>query len=161
MRKIGYHGLKKDDIKIIYSHSPLIIKKINLETGECPTNLELNNGFNLEEFRGSSSPIDFPLYEWNENRYTQSLGKLSVIHEVIYNNGTRYYFHRFVWFDKDFRIKKVSKLFYFDHKGVEFCAGMCWSHDMKNLVLSCGIEDHEAYIYIIEIRKIEQMLYNL
>jgi hypothetical protein len=144
-------------IKFIYSHDPIIVKGVNLETGECPTLIEKDSGCYLEEFRGSSTPVQY------------QEGYLTVIHEVIMRNvgsgdkpdWARHYFHRFVRFDKDFQVKELSRPFYYDHKGIEFCAGLCWSLDNKNLLMTVGLEDHDAYIYSISAEDVEDALYQL
>lgn len=76
-------------------------------------------------------------------------GYLTLIHETdLYNseqgrkNAT--YRHRFVYWDKNFKEKKFSKLFSFLNMKIEFCCGMC---EYKNdFLITFGAQDNAAYI---------------
>lgn len=88
-------------------------------------------------FSGSSQLVEF------------DGGWLGIIHEAhVYLDAPhkRYYSHRFVWYDQDFRLGKVSPPFYFKDKVIEFVAGMCWHPDGMSLVISFGYRDCEAWL---------------
>jgi glycosyltransferase involved in cell wall biosynthesis len=80
-------------------------------------------------------------------------GWLSLVHEARMRPGSplRYYSHRFVYFDKDFTVRKVSKPFVFNEKEIEFAAGMCVHPVTGDLVISYGFNDKEARIATVSL----------
>ena len=76
-------------------------------------------------------------------------GYLTLIHETnLYNseqgNKNATYMHRFVYWDKDFKNQKFSKLFSFLNMKIEFCCGMCSYKD--DFLITFGAQDNAAYI---------------
>lgn len=111
----------------------------------------------FKELRGSAGPIPF--------EYSGIEGWLMVTHEVVFrsNNsgGGRCYFHRFIFMDSEFSIQGLSRIFYFDHREIEFCRSMSYSHQEDEIILGVGIEDREARLYLMDIEKIQEMLLDL
>ena len=96
---------------------------------------DYKSGFN--DMRGGSQVI-----KYND-------GYLTLIHETeLYNseqgrkNAT--YRHRFVYWDKDFKNQKFSKLFSFMNMKIEFCCGMARYKD--DFLITFGAQDNTAYI---------------
>ena len=90
-----------------------------------------------------------------------SEGWIYLVHEARFKPGTqlRYYSHRFVWFDNEFKVKKVSLPFYFYEKEIEFAAGMCrHPADKTKLVISFGFRDREARIGTVLVSDVERLL---
>jgi tetratricopeptide (TPR) repeat protein len=77
-------------------------------------------------------------------------GWLGIIHEAhvyIDRPWKRYYSHRFVWYDSEFRLGRVSRPFFFKDKVIEFVAGLCQHPDKDGtLVISFGFKDCEAWL---------------
>ena len=73
-------------------------------------------------------------------------GYLAIVHEArqIPGRPTRYYLHRFVSWDADFNIVKISKPFGFHEKTIEYAMGLCRHPDGKRLIISYGFKDCEA-----------------
>jgi hypothetical protein len=117
--------VKEDELFFVYSHDPLIIIDINGKI--VPHNYKGS----FSEFRGGSCLL--PFFD----------GYLSVIHERIEN--PKIYSHRFIFYDKDFFIKQVSKPFHFLKRGIEFVAGICYA-DECNLLITFGFKDEESKI---------------
>lgn len=76
-------------------------------------------------------------------------GYISILHEThLYNseqgrkNAT--YRHRFVVWNQDFQIQKVSKLFSFMNMKIEFCCGLAEYQD--DYLITFGAQDNVAYI---------------
>jgi hypothetical protein len=87
-----------------------------------------------KDFRGGSQLIPF------------RGGYLSVIHEVTWTPESRIYNHRFVVYNERKVIQRYSIPFYIkNEKTVEFAAGLATSHDGKNIVVSYGHADKEAW----------------
>ena len=103
----------------------------------------------IDQFAGGSQSIITPF------------GWIYLIHEARFFPGTqlRYYQHRFVQFDYEFKVKKVSLPFYFKEKAIEFAAGMC-VHPVDNskLVISYGFRDREARIGTVLVSDVERLL---
>jgi len=76
-------------------------------------------------------------------------GWLGIVHTAHQDpiNGKRYYWHRFVYFDADFRLQKMSEPFVFFDKQIEFAAGLALYEG--NVVVSFGVLDREAWIAVI------------
>ena len=79
----------------------------------------------LDDFRGSASLIPY------KNGYVCS------IHQV-YHSSPRKYFHRLVWYNKDFTEMKYSKIFYFESAAIEFNLSICHSHEGLLMAYSCN-----------------------
>lgn len=60
------------------------------------------------------------------------------------NRKNAVYRHRFVVWDKEFNLVKVSDPFHFMGAKIEFCAGMCEYND--SILISFGLQDNAAYI---------------
>jgi len=73
-------------------------------------------------------------------------GYLAIVHEArqIPGQPTRYYLHRFVSWDDQFNVVKISKPFGFHEKTIEYAMGLCWHPEGKRLVISYGFKDCEA-----------------
>ena len=139
--------LKDGQIHLVYSYDPFIIYKPDLTTGECTTVVEYVPEHDFSHFRGSAAPVPF------------DEGYLLVIHEVVpMPDYSRNYLHRFVYLDKNFIIKKVSKPFTFSHNGIEFCISMTLDHAGKQLILPVGLEDHEARLYFVDLDEVRSLL---
>lgn len=115
-----YHN---NQIHFIYSWEPFRVFKLdqnyqsikvvekNIEM-KSKMNYDKNDPFTCDSFRGSASPI----------RYKD--GYLCTIHQVLHT-APRKYFHRFIYFDLEMNNFKVSRLFYFNQRTIEFNLSIC------------------------------------
>lgn len=87
-------------------------------------------------------------------------GWLGLVHEarLIPGKQTRYYSHRFVFYDMDKKLRKVSKPFCFHDKLIEYAAGLC-RHKGK-LVISYGYKDEEARIATVDPAEVTEWLWS-
>lgn len=147
--------VKDNEFHVIYSYDPMIIYKPKIleGTGACigivndqQKTLHDIPKNDFTRFSGSAPPIEF------DNGY------LSLVHETVFTEEQRNYMHRFVFFDKDFKIQKVSKPFIFFHKGIEYCCGMAVDHSTTKLVMGIGVEDREAYLGTVDLDTVRSML---
>lgn len=136
--------VKDNSLMAIYSYDPFIIYKLK-DDGKLEEVKKYTPEFDGTSFRGSAGPIEF------DNGY------LVLVHEVAFDKQ-RYYMHRFVYLDKDFNMKKLSKPFFFKAKDVEYCCGMCPGHTNKKIILSIGIRDQEAHLALVDQDVIRSML---
>lgn len=146
--------VKNDKINLIYSCDPYIVyePEIDMENGTS-TRMAIRRDDNLKHdfsrFYGSASPIEF------------DDGYLMLIHETVYDDMQRNDTHRLVFLDQNFKFKMLSMPFTFLHKGVEYCCGMTIDHSERNLLLTLGIEDREAYLCSIDLDEVRSLLRSL
>jgi tetratricopeptide (TPR) repeat protein len=88
----------------------------------------------VAEISGSSQAIPF-----NE-------GWIAVVHEASNDPSThkRTYWHRFVWWDKDKKLRRISMPFFFEARQIEFCAGLAPHPNGWDFVISYGVRDEKA-----------------
>lgn len=82
-------------------------------------------------------------------------GYLCVAHETIDEPDGRIYLHRFIRLDKKFNVTAVSPAWVFESHGIEFCAGIV--RTKKQLVMSYGVKDREAWIMKVDVSEVENM----
>ncbi len=124
----------------IYGHNPVVVLDV-VSGGEPVSRSETE--LDLSSFRGSAAPI-----QWDD-------GWLYVIHETSAPEKATY-LHRFCWMDAALKLKKISRLFYFEKCGIEFCAGM--APHASGAVLTYGVHDAVAKIAVIDRVVIDAML---
>jgi predicted GH43/DUF377 family glycosyl hydrolase len=126
-----------DKLLFVYSSQPTLILDCDVETGNCRVLQGGNNSLDMSTYRGGSQLVKVG------DKY------LYIIHQVGFMNNRRYYYHRFVQMTNELKVHRISPMFIFsDQPTIEFCSGMCY--DGKQLVLTYGFEDKEAFIATID-----------
>ena len=130
--------------------NPTEVIKVNIKDGSSET-VFLSNSIipGLPDFRGGSQVIN-----WKDFR-------LCVVHQVnLFNNSLGQkdagYMHRFVVWDKNWKIVKVSDPFSFMTGEIEFCCGAAIYND--DLLISFGFQDNAAYLMKIPGNSIESII---
>jgi tetratricopeptide (TPR) repeat protein len=118
-----------DELRFLYSCDPT---RVLNEHGK--TIVETEPSLFGKAFRGGSQLVRF------------DDGWLALVHQVEYPQAKREYWHRFVWLDDSLRLRKVSRPFYFNERGVEFVAGLALASDDETLVISYGVNDSESWL---------------
>lgn len=136
--------VKNNKINFIYSMDPFVVLEPNMTNGLCSVVVNKKFNYNFSNYRGSSQPIEF------DN------GLLFIIHTVLFIDSKRKYTHRFVHIDNEYKNIKVSPLFYFIKKTIEFVAGMTEMNG--KLLITYGFEDKLAYLASVESNKIRNIL---
>jgi hypothetical protein len=116
--------------KIVYSGLPTVVLDLN---GSEPALVRgsLNDLPHANRhLRGGSQLVPF------------DGGYLCMAHDVTWSGTYRTYLHRFVWFDGDLAVRKMSDLFYFENRGIEYCCGLAF--DGMRLVASYSMNDSNA-----------------
>jgi len=124
----------------LYSVHPL--KLYRLSDMKLIKEIKLSN-LCLNDFRGSAGLISY------KNGFVGS------IHQV-YHSNPRKYFHRFVWFDKDFTEIKYSKIFYFESAAIEFNLSIC--HSKIGLLVPYSQNDNSSKIGILPYHILDEWL---
>jgi len=136
----------------IYGYEPLVVVKIDEDTGTVEAVVERPQGRPFEDWRGSAGPIDIPA--------DLGGGRLVLVHMVSWR-ARRHYLHRFVRLDDDWRITQVSRPFYFRHLGIEFGCGMCLAHGEADVLITFGVEDREAWLCRVPLSEVCRALVDL
>jgi hypothetical protein len=126
----------------IYNVNPFALVSIDEGTPRLKCTRPYDNA--TAEYRGSSQAI----------RYKE--GMLCIVHRTIIIRWRRIYLHRFVWFDKSWNINLMSKEFFFERKGSEFCAGLANKGD--RYVISYGVRDVLARAIEVPASLVERLL---
>lgn len=126
--------------KTVYSLEPTavldldVVKRAASVTGDLPgvANRHLRGGSQLVPFDG---------------------GYLCVVHDVTWSGAYRIYTHRFVWLDAALIVRKMSDMFYFENRGIEYCCGL--AYDGKRLVASYSVNDASANVAIFDPERVK------
>lgn len=89
-------------------------------------------------------------------------GWLGLIHEarVIPGRTRRYYQHRFVFYDRDFKNLRPSRPFVFHDREIEYAAGITLHPTLANkVVISYGYQDNEARICQLDVDEIAEWIW--
>jgi FkbM family methyltransferase len=76
-------------------------------------------------------------------------GWLFVVHDVTFPGGDRIYLHRFALLSDQLKLTALTDAFYFEHRGIEFCAGLAQVGD--KLVASYAVNDGSARLGIFDL----------
>lgn len=137
--------IREDVLLFIYAYDPLTIYKLDKQSGNLHTVVSKKQKRNFSHFHGSAGPISF------------DDGYLIIVHEAIKRNEYCY-IHRFIYLDKEYNITKISLPFTYKHQGIECCCGMTIDHAGKDIIMTVGIEDKEAYLAFIALDKVRALL---
>jgi hypothetical protein len=137
------------DLLALYGYAPLVVLRVDVETGHCSPVAEVAHGRNLGRWRGSAGPLALPAELGG--------GWLVLIHDVSWH-GRRYYLHRFAHYADDWRLLRVSRPFFFRQREVEFSCGMCFAHEPGRLIVGFSVMDREAWLAEVDLGEVERML---
>lgn len=106
---------------------------------------------NDADFRGGSSVVPF------DNQY-----RCCIVHEVyLYFNELKQkdadYYHRFILWDRDWNLVKISDRFNFMDAKIEFCCGLGFIDN--NAYITFGFQDNIAYIIKVDKQFINDMIW--
>jgi tetratricopeptide (TPR) repeat protein len=124
-------------ILLLYSLQPIVILEPNIETGECKEFFKKNHIMDLSNIRGGSQGFWMDSYLY------------FVMHEVVCEKSRTYY-HRIVRFNENLEIDLISRPFYFESIGIEYCSGACYDRETDRVIISWGSKDKIANISEIE-----------
>jgi len=81
---------------------------------------------------------------------------MAIVHEArqISGQSTRYYVHRFVVFSHDGRPLRISPPFCFHDRQIEFAAGLAYFPDKRQLMISYGVRDCEAWLAVLDVDEV-------
>lgn len=115
----------------IYSHHPLTILELDINTGCEKIVTEKYSKYDLSHIRGSSVPIKYK-DEW-----------YIVVHEVI-QKETRKYYHRILKYSKDWDLLEISLPFFFQTLFVEFTLSLMVDTNTNELIIPFSTRDNST-----------------
>jgi tetratricopeptide (TPR) repeat protein len=131
-----------DVAKVIYATSPTKIFELvaavepelpgQRHAIRCPAEVSFGHG----RLRGGSQAVPV------------EGGWIFAVHDVAFPNSGRIYLHRFVQLDEQLQLVAMTDPFYFEHLGIEFCAGIVMVGG--KLVASYAVNDGSARLGIFD-----------
>ena len=83
-----------------------------------------------------------------------------IIHDTHHEQSGRRYYHRFLTLDKNFMPLRLSGGFRFSKERIEYISGMCKDlNTTSKYNITYGLKDSEAYLYSVDIKTIESILW--
>lgn len=138
-----YHYVKWSNPLEIVKVDPNTKKTQSAPKGDIttiPSKSVINKSFTIygiRDQRGGSQVIPF------------QEGRVAILHECdfFYNDNNKkdsHYYHRFIFWDKDWNVTKISKPFKFMDTQIEFCVGLAQNGD--DFLISFGYQDNASYV---------------
>lgn len=129
-------------LRFVYSAKPEVVLELrDGSLGVCSEKFDLDPNSSM---RGGSQGVRVG-DDW-----------LFVVHEVSHGANGRVYLHRFILMSDRMRVTKMSDAFYFQHHGIEFCAGLALRD--QTLVASFGVHDSSAFFGLFDLAKVLESL---
>lgn len=129
---------EKNWMPIVGMDNPTLLYKCS------PTKVvEVDDAGHISVVRSSVPSIDMSNWNGGSEVMPHDGGWIFVVHEsVAFVDKPRVYWHRFVWMDNDFVIRKYTNPFVFTKIGIEYCAGL--TRRGQSFLLTFGIDDRKA-----------------
>lgn len=125
----------------IYSHHPLTILELNVDTGKETVIIEKYSKYDLSKIRGSSIPV-----KYNDEWYI-------VVHEVV-QKDTRKYYHRILKYSKDWGLLEISLPFFFQTLFVEFTLSAIIDAAAEEMIIPFSTRDNTTETVSIKLKNI-------
>jgi hypothetical protein len=135
----------KNKLCFIYSYDPFVLLHVDIYTGYCTEVIKATFNVNLKTFRGSAGPVQI------------GSKQIVLVHEVgfdIKKTYARTYYHRFLEFDENFHLLRISEPFYFDTLGIEFSLTLIYLQETDQILIYHTIRDNKINKVLIELNSI-------
>jgi tetratricopeptide (TPR) repeat protein len=137
--------------RLLYAQDPWVVLAVDEATGRCRAVEERRPAQDLSRWRGGAGPVPLATEE--------GPGRLWLVHEVAHlEDRRRRYLHRFVWTSADGERRRATAPFVFHHVGIEYAAGLCATPDGRDLLVTYGVEDREAWLARIPVARVAEGL---
>ena len=122
-----------------------VVKKLN----PLPETTKYTTPIAVGEISGSSQLVPF------------RAGYIAVVHEALTGpDGKRTYFHRWAWWDRHLKLRRISAPFVFFDRQIEFCSGLAMHPNQNNFIVSFGVRDAEAWVASVDTHEVGALLWN-
>jgi FkbM family methyltransferase len=137
-----------DEVHFIYGYEPLRVFKYDVQTNTLHPVVDkhIGNGRNLASFRGSGGLVEY------------KDGWMGTVHQVCLSITAtrREYYHRFIWFPRDFSDIKISPIFYFENTQTEFNLSLCLTKE--GILVPYSVMDVCSKIAVVDYEVIDRWL---
>ncbi len=116
--------------------------------------LETTPAVAAEQFDGGTPAINFDASPAEGPGH----GWLALIHETAMLDGAKYDRHRWVWFDEESVLRRMSLPFVFSQEGIERAAGLAYHPAGRLLLISYGVGDDEAWLATVDAGDVRKLL---
>lgn len=145
--------VRHNKLFMVYSYDPFTILEVE-KNGQHKVVSKQEVPYDLSKLRGSAAPIPF------------KGGYLLMVHDIVpprvaFMMPYMKYYHRFIYMDNNFKIKKISNFFTFRGQTIEYVCGMTLDHSNKKLVMGLGVWDREAYLAFVDADYVWSLLKDL
>lgn len=121
----------------------------------CDPTIVIDTSTGTVEVARHESPVCLRDLRGGSQLIRHESGWICLTHEVAWR-PERVYLHRFVKFDREFKVIAISDPFYFVKVGIEFCAGL--ARDGNKLIASFGVNDAAAYLATFDSDSVDRAL---
>jgi glycosyltransferase involved in cell wall biosynthesis len=136
-----------DELSMVYLCDPTTVLGVDVARGYVKPRSERTPSLALDHQRGGTQLVAF------------DDGWLCLTHEVIALGGwRRQYLHRFLRFDRAFRIVALTEPFRLGDHEVEFAAGLAWDPRDDALDVSYGVADRRAFVATFDAPSVRRAL---
>jgi glycosyltransferase involved in cell wall biosynthesis len=136
-----------DELFLVYGCDPTTVLRVDPTTRRVAVHAEHAPSLALEHLRGGSQLVPF------------DGGWLCLTHEVVPLEGwSRRYLHRFVRFDRSFRIVALTEPFRLGDGDIEFAAGLAYDAREDVLDASYGAGDCQAFVATFDAAAVRRAL---
>jgi tetratricopeptide (TPR) repeat protein len=133
------------DLLFVYEIAPTVVIRIDLATQKIERVSKRRAPALARHLRGGGQVVPV------------AGGWLAIAHFAVHFDGrARTYVHRWVWFDSNWRLRKISPAFFLRERGVEFAAGL--ARDGDSLLVSFGVWDREAWLGRVALAEVMSLL---
>jgi predicted GH43/DUF377 family glycosyl hydrolase len=123
----------RHNMHFVYSCYPTVVLRLDEDGARVREVVRHGGPVLMAELRGGSQVIEI------------DDGALCLVHDSVGFDGTkRLYPHRFVLFDRDLILTRISPPFFFRDRTLEFCSGLACRDGW--LTASYGVDDREAWL---------------
>lgn len=136
-----------DELLFVYLCDPTIVLRYDPAARRVAVHREHAPALALDHLRGGSQLVRF------------DHGWLALTHEVaMIDEANRRYLHRFVFFDRDFRVSAITEPFRFADEPIEFAAGLAYDATRDAVLASYGVQDCRAMMATIDAASVRRAL---
>ena len=144
------------ELLLIYAYDPFVVLRVDTTSGACAEAVRFTPPWSARRWRGGTPPVP---------RLGHPDRFVMLVHETVWLEQATVYLHRWVELTaardasgkRELRVLCYSRLFSFEHQGVEYACGLLPESD-GSLFVTYGSEEREARFAVVAGHEVEAML---